>query len=162
MAAPLILITTSCVLKGVRKHPNIIILVIGAILMLAQSFVFLDPSMAVKSINMSHKDEGMYNRNYRVLYVCLNKIMDDIDWKGDYISIRLGEGLCSYGEEIYYDRNTKRVTLFENGANSTYISYRIEGDCDYYVYDLSREEIPNDLQEIARYNYSNMRLGLYK
>ena len=161
MVAPLLLITTCCVLRGGRKYSYNIILVIGAVLMLVQSFVFIDPSMAVKSINMSHKDEGMYNRNYRALYVCLNKIMDDIDWEGDYISIRLGEGLCSYGEEIYYDRDTKRVTLSEKSANSTYISYRIDGDCDYYVYDLSREEIPNDLQEIERYSYSNMKLGLF-
>ena len=129
--------------------------------MLIQSFVFIDPSMMDKTKNMSHKDEGMYNRNYRALYVCLNEILNDIDWDEDDISIRLGEGLCSYGEEIYYDRSKKRLTLSEDNSEIIYISYRIDGDCDYYVYDLLREEVPDNLQEVGRYSYSNMILGLY-
>ena len=127
--------------------------------MLVQSFVFIDPSMMSKSKSMSHKDEGMYNRNYRALYICLNEIMNDIDWDEDYISIRLGEGLCPYGEEIFFDRNKKRITLDANDA-TIYVSYLKDGECDYYVYDLSRENIPITLKEIGKYTYSNMRLGL--
>lgn len=161
MAAPLLMITTSIIIRGLRKYSINIILFIGAAFMLIQSFAFIDPSMIVKSKIMSHKDEGMYNRNYRALYVCLNEIMNDIGWKEDYISIRLGEGLCSYGEEIYYDRRKNRVTLSEDNSENIKISYRIDGDCDYYVYDLSREEVPDNLQEVGRYSYSNMILGLY-
>lgn len=161
MAAPLLMITTSIIIRGLRKYFINIILLIGAVLMLIQSFVFIDPSMMDKTKNMSHKDEGMYNRNYRALYVCLNEIMNDIDWDEDDISIRLGEGLCSYGEEIYYDRSKKRLTLSEDNSDIIYISYRIDGDCDYYVYDLLREEVPDNLQEVGRYSYSNMILGLY-
>lgn len=105
MAAPLLMTAISIIVRGLRKHSINIILLVGAVLMLVQSFVFIDPSMMSKSKSMSHKDEGMYNSNYR--YICLNKIMNDIDWDEDYISIRLDEGLCSYGEDIFFDRNKK-------------------------------------------------------
>ena len=160
MAAPLLMITLSCIVRVSKKFFINVLLVVGAILMLVQSFVFIDPSMVAMSKNMSHKDEGMYNRNYRALYVCLNEIMRDINWDEDYISIRLGEGLCSYGEKLYYDINENRVTVLE-GDNSIEISYRIDGECDYYVYDMSRESIPNGMKLVGMYSYSNMNLGLY-
>lgn len=159
MAAPLLMTAIGIIVRVLRKYSINIILLVGAVLMLVQSFVFIDPSMMSKSKSMSHKDEGMYNRNYRALYICLNEIMNDIDWDEDYISIRLGEGLCSYGEEIFFDRNKKRITLAANDA-TIYVSYVKDGECDYYVYDLSRENIPVTLKEIGKYTYSNMRLGL--
>ena len=159
MAAPLLMTAIGIIVRVLRKYSINIILLVGAVLMLVQSFVFIDPSMMSKSKSMSHKDEGMYNRNYRALYICLNQIMNDIDWDEDYISIRLGEGLCSYGEEIFFDRNKKRITLAANDA-TIYVSYLKDGECDYYVYDLSRENIPVTLKEIGKYTYSNMRLGL--
>lgn len=160
MTAPLLMITLSCIVRVIKKFFINSILVFGAILMLVQSFIFIDPSMVAMSKYMSHKDEGMYNRNYRALYTCLNEIMRDIDWDEDYISIRLGEGLCSYGEKLYYDRNKKRVTILECD-DSIEISYRIDGECDYYVYDLSKEDIPEGMKEVGKYSYTNLYLGVY-
>ena len=50
----------------------------------------------------------------------------------------------------------------QNANDATiYVTYLKDGEFDYYVYDLSREDIPVTLKEIGKYRYINMELGLY-
>lgn len=162
ISAPLTFICVYVLIALNNKGVSAGLLSVLAMLMLVQSFCFIDPIMNIDLPTIGHRDSGQYNRNYRALQECLKDIMRDLNVQGDEVVIYLDDDMRPYGELIYYNRDTGIITHNKKG-DTVNISYPKNPEYDFYLYNIDKPDNDVDGKEvIGYYDYANMHLACYK